>query len=130
MEREEKGGEREEKKQKFLGTKLKRGILVGQRGGPFTPSHTWKFGLTYQPHSSIKEEHLAFPINNQNTVSARKLCAYLWETLPHFPLANMSKGGPKLRHHHQKNKGFELPIHLADPSHSPPEDQVYPQIFL
>lgn len=123
MEREEKGGEREEKKQKFLGAKLKRGILVGQRGGPFTPSHTWKFGLSYQPHSSIKEEHLAFPINNQNTVSARKLCAYLWETLPHFPLANMSKGGPKLRHHHQKNKGFELPIHLADPSHSPPEDQ-------
>ncbi|KAK6920043.1 hypothetical protein RJ641_015947 [Dillenia turbinata] len=124
MEREEKGGERE-KKEEMLGIKLKRGILVGKRGGPCTPPPTWKglgggVPISDPDHHHFNREHnLAFA----NTVSARKLCANLWEVQPHlFSLSKMSKnsGVPKLRLH--KNKTADLPTHLLDPPNSPPEE--------
>lgn len=64
------GKEREDKKKRkeeLMVKKLKDGILVGKRGGPSTPSPTWRFHLTSQ--------------NQTNTnISARKLCATLWES--------------------------------------------------
>ncbi|KAJ4957316.1 hypothetical protein NE237_014099 [Protea cynaroides] len=109
MEREEKGGDGEAEKQEFLGIKLKRGILVGKRGGPCTPVPTWKLGGAQD--TTIKD-----PLTLPPTVSARKLGANLWE-LQQLPLSEMSKVGLRPRHH--KNKGLELPTHFADPSHSP-----------
>ncbi|KAF8379642.1 hypothetical protein HHK36_029085 [Tetracentron sinense] len=113
MEREEKGAA---EKQEFWGIKLKRGILVGKRGGSSTPVLTWR--TLGDAQDSTFQEFLSIP----PSVSARKLAANLWEIQHHLPLAKMSKGGVRLRHHH-KDKLLELPSHLADPSHSPP-DQV------
>ncbi|XP_043695573.1 uncharacterized protein At5g41620-like [Telopea speciosissima] len=113
MEREEKGRDGAAEKQEFLGIKLKRGISVGKRGGTCTPVPIWKLG--YAPDSTIKD-----PITVPPTVSARTLGANLWE-LQHLPLSKMNKAGLRLRHH--KDKGLELPTHLADPSYSPPPAQ-------
>ncbi|XP_043715930.1 uncharacterized protein At5g41620-like [Telopea speciosissima] len=113
MEREEKSGDGAAEKQEFLGIKLKRGILVGKRGGPCTPVPTWKF-------EGAQDTTIKDPLPLPPTVSARKLAANLWE-LHYLPLSEMSKGDLKLRRH--KNKGLELPTHLADPSHSPPPAQ-------
>ncbi|XP_010251566.1 PREDICTED: uncharacterized protein At5g41620-like [Nelumbo nucifera] len=112
MERVEKGGEVAAEKQEFLGIKLKRGILVGKRGGPCTPVPTWKLG-------DIQDNTIKDPLTLPPTVSARKLAANLWDIQQHLPLAKMSKGGVRLRQH--KGKGLELPLRLADPSHSPPD---------
>ncbi|KAL3622189.1 hypothetical protein CASFOL_033600 [Castilleja foliolosa] len=61
----------------LMGEKLKRGVLVvGKRGGNSTPSPTWKFGLI---------QDSTHP-NNNNTLSARKLGANLWEMQPQFNL--------------------------------------------
>ncbi|XP_042505424.1 uncharacterized protein At5g41620-like [Macadamia integrifolia] len=113
MERVEKGGDGAAEKQEFLGIKLKRGISVGKRGGPCTPVPNWKLGGA--PDSTIKDPLILPP-----TVSARTLGANLWE-LQNLPLSKMSKGGLRLRH--QKDKGLDLPTHLADPSYSPPPAQ-------
>ncbi|KAK9279418.1 hypothetical protein L1049_013097 [Liquidambar formosana] len=116
MEREGKGGEREEEKQELMGKKLKRGMLVGKRGGPCTPSPTWRLGFAEDDHN---KDFLTFP----SAVSARTLGANLWEILP---VATMSKGGARLggrhhNHHHHRDKGFEVPTRLVDPPRSPPE---------
>lgn len=120
MEGGEKGRVRERQKQEFMGKKLKRGVLVGKRGGPSTPSPTWRLGFSSSNDvtstSSIDKDLDC----STTTVSARKLGANLWEIHSHLPLANMNRGGGRLRHHHHKDKGFELPTHLVDPPHSPP----------
>ncbi|KAK6918280.1 hypothetical protein RJ641_016702 [Dillenia turbinata] len=124
MEREEKGGERE-KKEEMLGIKLKRWILVGKRAGPCTPSPTWKrlgggISISHPDHHHFNQEH---SLALTTAVSARKLCANLWEVQPHLvSLSKMSKnsGVPKLRLH--KNKASDLPTHLLDPPNSPPEE--------
>ncbi|XP_010261452.1 PREDICTED: uncharacterized protein At5g41620 [Nelumbo nucifera] len=112
MERIAKGGEEETEKQEFLGIKLKRGILVGKRGGPCTPVPAWKL-------EDAQDNTIKGPLTLPSTVSARKLGANLWEIQQHHPLPRMSKGGARLRHH--KDKHLELPMHLVDPSHSPPD---------
>jgi len=122
MERKEKGGgksEREEKKkQGLMVKKLKQGmLLVGKRGGgPCTPPPTWRLEL---------DNNLTFP-NNANistSISARKLCANLWEIQPHHhnPVAKMSRNGARIRRHKRReNKGFQISKHLVDPPSTPP----------
>ncbi|KAK4593896.1 hypothetical protein RGQ29_017827 [Quercus rubra] len=92
--------------------KLKQGmLLVGKRGGPCTPPPTWRLELDNNP---------TFP-NNANistSISARKLCANLWEIQPHhhYPVAKMSKNGARLRRHKRReNKRFQISKHLVDP---------------
>ena len=125
MERKEKGGgesEREEKKkQGLMVKKLKQGmLLVGKRGGPCTPPPTWRLELDNNP---------TFP-NNANistSISARKLCANLWEIQPHhhYPVAKMSKNGARLRRHKRReNKRFQISKHLVDPPSTRGPNQV------
>lgn len=112
MEREEKGEEGAAEKQDFLGIKLRRGILVGKRGGPCTPVPTWKL-------EDVQDNTIKASLTIPSTVSARTLGANLWE-LQHLQVPKMSRGGVRLRH---KDRVLELPTYSADPSHSPP-DQV------
>ncbi|XP_044492043.1 uncharacterized protein At5g41620-like [Mangifera indica] len=107
MERKEKGVERGEKRQELMVKKLKRGILVGKRAGPSTPSPTWRLEFT-SPNvkKSIAQEFVTR--HPTSAVSARKLCANLWEIQPHhLSLPQMPK--PSFKH---KHKGFDLPTHL------------------
>ncbi|PSS24245.1 hypothetical protein CEY00_Acc09182 [Actinidia chinensis var. chinensis] len=121
MEREEKVRAREGKKQEeFTGIKLRRAILVGQRGkNCITPSLTWRFGLD----GSISD-NLNFPTTKH---SARKLGANLWEVLPQLTAVNMSRGGGYRHHrrpgHDNKDKGFQVPSQVdEDPPDSPHEE--------
>ncbi|KAJ0052108.1 hypothetical protein Pint_00524 [Pistacia integerrima] len=112
MERKEKEVERGEKKQELMVKKLKRGILVGKRAGPSTPSPTWRLEFT---SSNVKNSIAQEFVTNHPTsaVSARKLCASLWEIQPHhLSLPQMPKPSFKNKH-----KGFDLPTHLV---HHPP----------
>ncbi|KAA8516125.1 hypothetical protein F0562_019304 [Nyssa sinensis] len=121
MEREEKVRERKGEKQEFMGLKLKRGILVGKRGGPCTPSPTWRLA-SVQPDGCVRED-LTFPITSA-ALSARKLGANLWEVLPHLKVVKMNKGGARFRHHHRhhhRDNGLELPSQLVEPPDSPPD---------
>ncbi|KAF2291197.1 hypothetical protein GH714_020608 [Hevea brasiliensis] len=126
MERTEKGVEREgkgKKQQELEGRtrkKFKRGIILGgKRGGPSTPSPTWRLefsSLDGNNGSNPVQEYL----NTTTTVSARKLCANLWEIQPELQLSlsKMSKNiGSRRgrRGHHKTNKAFELRTHLVDP---------------
>ncbi|KAH7863549.1 hypothetical protein Vadar_018946 [Vaccinium darrowii] len=133
MEREEKGRAREGKKQQqeeFMGIKLKRGILVGKRGGSCTtPSPTWRF-QPYECSSTKEEQDLIFQTTATATISARKLGANLWESLPLLTAANMSKVGgasrvPPRRRRNHKDKGLQLPTHvdeeIPDNPHEEPE---------
>ncbi|KAH7519523.1 hypothetical protein FEM48_Zijuj08G0046100 [Ziziphus jujuba var. spinosa] len=114
--------------------KLKRGILVGKRGGPSTPPPTWRLEFSADENNNNTTttnkpvtEFLNFP--TKPTVSARKLCANLWEVLPHhhhhnFPLTKkMNKGPPRPRRQRHNNNGSQLPTHLLDPPNSPPLHQ-------
>ncbi|KAJ4826715.1 hypothetical protein Tsubulata_050168 [Turnera subulata] len=74
--------------------KLKRGggmVLVGKRGGPSTPSPTWRleFSSSPQDNSNPIREFL----NTTTTVSARKLCANLWEIQPQLHPPSPAKTG-------------------------------------
>ncbi|XP_057980501.1 uncharacterized protein At5g41620-like isoform X2 [Malania oleifera] len=122
MEREEKGKEREAEKQGVMGKKLKRGGLVGKRGGPCTPSPTWRIGFSGDNDDDDGRVNSIKQPGFRATVSARKLGANLWEIQPHLPLSKMSKGLPHRRRRHRfKDQSFELPTtHLPhDPPHSP-----------
>ena len=137
MERAEKVVEREDKRQGLMVEKLKQGVLVGKKGGPCTPPPTWRleFSSQYHQDDSINNkqnpvrEFLNFPTS---TVSARKLCANLWEIQPHHqtPLPKMSKVGTRIRRrgrrhfHHRQDREFALPKRVAEPPESPSE-QVY-----
>lgn len=118
MERKDKGGvemEREGKKQEFMVKKLKRCVLVGKKAGPSTPSPTWRLELTppdgnNDGNDSIVQEFLSIPTS---AVSARKLCANLWEIQPHLPFDKMPKRSSKHKQKH-KDKGFNLADHPLD----------------
>lgn len=98
MERKEKGVEGEGENQDFMVKKLKGGILVGKRAGPSTPSPIWR--LEFPSQNATNLEFLQLPTGP--FVSARKLCANLWELHPHYPLPSTRKGASKLRIHHDK----------------------------
>ncbi|XP_019190770.1 PREDICTED: uncharacterized protein At5g41620-like isoform X3 [Ipomoea nil] len=110
MERGGKGEERRWKKQEeSLGVKLKRGVLVGKRGGNCTPSPTWKYGLA-QTDGSLLQDYTFPSKSNSTSLSVRKLGANLWEVQP-LPRLKMNK-----------DKGFQLPTHLPQPL-DPPSQQ-------
>ncbi|KAH1204702.1 Uncharacterized protein GmHk_16G045589 [Glycine max] len=78
--------------------KLREGVSVGKKGGPSTPPPTWRLE---QNGGDKVQEFLNF---STSTLSARKLCANLWEVLPHHqqqqqhtPLVKMNKLGTTLR---------------------------------
>ncbi|KAG4119729.1 hypothetical protein ERO13_D11G098500v2 [Gossypium hirsutum] len=98
MERKEKGVEGEGENQDFMVKKLKGGILVGKRAGPSTPSPIWR--LEFPSQNATNPEFLQLPTGP--FVSARKLCANLWELHPHYPLPSTRKGASKHRIHHDK----------------------------
>lgn len=125
--------------------KWKEGVLVGKRGGPCTPPPTWRLELPSQQNGSDNnnnhnnknpvQEFLNFPTS---TVSARKLCASLWEIQPHqhTPLAKMNKPGTTLRRrrrrrrlHHRKDTVSEAHNQLPEPPDTP-SDQVYVLFFF
>lgn len=111
--------------------KLREGVLVRKKGGPSTPPPTWRLELPSQYNGSDKvQEFLNFP--TCSTLSARKLCANLWEVLPHqqqhtLPV-KMNKLGTNLsrrrrnrrRLHHPKDTGSEVNNdRLAEPPDTP-----------
>ncbi|XP_068667133.1 uncharacterized protein At5g41620-like [Aristolochia californica] len=102
-------GVAEGQKHEFLGSKLKRGILVGKKGGPCTPVPTWRLGDAHDNKGGLTIA--------PSGVSARKLGANLWE-IQGLPASKMSRG-VRVRHH--KDKGLERHTRLADPHHSPPD---------
>ncbi|XP_039000039.1 uncharacterized protein At5g41620-like [Hibiscus syriacus] len=112
MERKEKSVESEGENQDFMAKKLKGGLLVGKRAGPSTPSPIWR--LEFSPQNATTPEFLQLP--NGSSVSARKLCANLWDLHPHYSLPTLHKRASKLRLHHFKHKGFDA---AADPPHTP-----------
>ncbi|TYJ22704.1 hypothetical protein E1A91_A08G142700v1 [Gossypium mustelinum] len=76
-----------------MAKKVRRGrVMVGKRAGPSTPSTPW-------PHFD-STQHLTPP------VSARTLCANLWQLQPLSPPPVMPKLPPNLRPHYVQDKGF------------------------
>lgn len=141
MKREGKSGEGGAEKEENLGEKLRRGaLLVGKRGGPATPVHSWRL---WAPPSSpsdtiINKDHFPIPHSlPSSSPSARKLAAALWEFQHYFPLSKMHRGvsngaatgaDSRLRRHHphhhyklSKDKSLDLSHFLADNSPSSPD---------
>ncbi|OVA01885.1 hypothetical protein BVC80_9079g19 [Macleaya cordata] len=120
MERVEKGESGEAgsaEKQEALGVKLRRGILVGKRGGPCTPSPTWKLSSS-DDNLTTNKASLTLP---SSSISARKLGANLWE-IHQLSLAKMRKGGiSRQLHHHKEKDPHEHPTHFFHPSCNPPD---------
>ncbi|XP_039063384.1 uncharacterized protein At5g41620-like isoform X2 [Hibiscus syriacus] len=85
---------------------LKGGILVGKRAGPSTPPPSWRLDFSSQD-ATIPTGH---------SISARILCANLWELHPHYPLPSTRKGAAKLRLHHFKDESF---VSSVEPPHTP-----------
>lgn len=88
--------------------------LVGKRGGveagPSTPSPTWRLEMFASDggSSNSAKQFLASPLNN-SAVSARKLCAILWEIHPqNIPPARMRKGAPKPLRKVKIDAGFDF----------------------
>ncbi|KAF7826123.1 hypothetical protein G2W53_017287 [Senna tora] len=124
----EKVWEREEEGRRFIGQKLKRRVLVGLRGGPSTPPPTWRLHLSSpSPSPNAKNDavpqFLHFPASS--TVSARKLCANLWEFQPyhhiHTPLPHMNipLTGIRLRRRRRRRRKDEPSHTLSDQLASP-----------
>ncbi|XP_027335066.1 uncharacterized protein At5g41620-like isoform X2 [Abrus precatorius] len=138
MEGREKGEEREDKRGGLMVEKLKqRVVLVGKKGGPCTPPPTWRLELPSQHNSLANHKVEEFLTFHTSTVSARKLCANLWELLPHQhpPLPKMNnKPGTTLRRRrrrrhrlHPKDTASEVNNQVAQPPDTPSDsDQVAP----
>ncbi|XP_062090582.1 uncharacterized protein At5g41620-like [Humulus lupulus] len=117
MERKEKA---RSKKQGLMVKNLK-SVLVGKRGGrgPCTPPPRWRleFTTTDFEDNNNNNHHRAsteFLTSTTPTVSARQLCASLWDLESHrSSLAKRSKGGVRIRRRQLKSNGFKLPVHLA-----------------
>ncbi|XP_021887811.1 uncharacterized protein At5g41620 [Carica papaya] len=102
-----------EEKELMVMKKLKRGFLVGKRAAPSTPSPTWKLHLSSSPSP---------PNTTKVSVSARQLCASLWDIHPHPPPhLLMNKKLAKLRHHPPNNNQT---FHLDPPNTPPTPHQV------
>ncbi|KAI3411216.1 uncharacterized protein J3R85_018267 [Psidium guajava] len=123
MESRGKSVEREGKEQGLAVKKWKQGAALGKRGGPSTPPPTWRLELSpSQPQNHSVQEFLTDPPHS-SALSARKLCACLWEIEPHqtLHLARMaSKRKSRHRQHkHRDDLGFE---HFVPPSTVKPEE--------
>lgn len=118
----EKVGETEEEGEKQLRkkkVKAERFLLVDRRGGgPSTPPPTWRLELSsHEGDGSISpiQQFLPHPSAPRGpTVSARKLCATLWEVQPYQTLS-MSRRAVKPK----RKKGFCL-----DPPSVPPGEVI------
>ncbi|KAL5551898.1 hypothetical protein UlMin_002074, partial [Ulmus minor] len=145
MKREGESGEGGAEKEENLGEKLRRGVLVGKRGGPSTPVvSSWRlFFIDTSIKDPSSSSPSAFIASGPPSVSVRKLAAALWEFQSYHPISKMHRGGhgngggaagagagahpPRLRHlhHHRhhvhKDKGLDLSNFLADNSPSSPE---------
>jgi len=133
---------REDKRGGLMVEKLREGVLVGKKGGPSTPPPTWRLELPSQYNGSDNvQEFLNFPTSS--SLSARKLCANLWELLPHqqqhTPPVKMNKLGTNLsrrrrnrrRLRHPKDTASEVNnTQLAEPPDTPSgSDQVLSQFM-
>ena len=143
MERREKGVEGEDKRGGLMVEKLREGVLVRKKGGPSTPPPTWRLELPSQYNGSDElQEFLNFPTSS--TLSARKLCANLWEVLPHqqqhTPHVKMNKLSTNLSRRRRRNRrriqppkdtGSEVDKdQLAEPPDTPSRsDQVLSQFM-
>lgn len=126
---------REKKREGLMVEKLKRGVLVGKRGGPSTPAPTWRLEFPSQQQKNgnnnrnTVQEFLSFP---NSTLSARNLCAKLWEVQSHqlAPHATMSNPETSARRH-RRDTSLEVPKQLAEPPppHNP-SHQVLSQPLL
>lgn len=116
-----------DEKQDLSGIKLKNGILIGKKANKTTPSSSWKLG--FPPN---------FPMNN--SVSARKIGANLWEIQPQFNFnkADADHGGAaaaatslihhrRRRHHNHEKERFEDSDQL-DEQQPPDTDPQPPEI--
>lgn len=118
MERTEK-----EKGPGLMVEKLKQGVLVGKRGGPCTPSLSWRLELP--SHQNASNNNFPTP----PAISARKLCANLWEIQPHHqqhtPLPKMNNPATRLRRRrrHLRDTVFEVHKQVVEPPDSPSDDQ-------
>lgn len=125
MEREESA---EEKKQelKMKVKKLKKGgILVGKRAGPSTPSPIWRLEFSSLNKPVVREFLSPNNIPTAPTVSARKLCATLWEIHPqprhHHRIALAKMPKPKSSSlSNRSNRPLHLPTHVLHPPACPP----------
>ncbi|XP_010053773.1 uncharacterized protein At5g41620 [Eucalyptus grandis] len=111
MESRGKSVEREGKEQGLVLKKWKQGVALGKRGGPSTPPPTWRLELSpSQPQTHSIQEFLT-PLPHPSALSARKLCACLWEIEPHQTVhfaRMMSKSKSRHRQHkHHHDLGFE-----------------------
>ncbi|KAF2313404.1 hypothetical protein GH714_010812 [Hevea brasiliensis] len=99
--RGEKSGHGAAKKEERLDEKLRRGVLVGKRVGPFscTPIRPWTASSPYAHVSIIANNQeepsssTSFSLNKPaaTVVSARKLTAALWEFQHYPPLSKMHR---------------------------------------
>ncbi|XP_030491227.2 uncharacterized protein At5g41620 isoform X1 [Cannabis sativa] len=120
-----------ERKQKARSKK--QGLMVGKRGerGPCTPPPRWRleFSTTDFEDTNFKNNnnHRActeFLISTPPNVSARKLCASLWDFESHrSSLDKVGKGQVRIRRRQLKSNGFKLPIHIAHLSHANPGNE-------
>lgn len=118
MDGDEKVGERGNKKEEFLGIKLKRGIFVGKKGGQSTPSPTWRLGLGLAQTDASPFHDFTFPSNFTRTISARQLAANLWEIEPNIVTVEMSKTAPLQQRHKHRDQGFKLSNLIDEPRDS------------
>ncbi|XP_061998567.1 uncharacterized protein At5g41620-like [Rosa rugosa] len=122
MEREEKGGAKSERKKRGLMVKkVKRGVLVGKRGGLCTtPPPIWRLEFHSEPHTNEPNSEFLNLKTSTTSISARNLCASLWEIESYQnPLPQMSRAGARLAHKHRKNNGVELDTPTRDPHDQP-----------
>ena len=140
MGRREKGEERREgegKEEGLMARKyLRRCVLVGKRGRTCTtPPPKWRLKDNNNNNNNTNDdqvkshkpltEFLSFETSSP-TVSARKLCATLWDSESHkIPVAKMGKGGLRARRRRHKANGFcGLQKNSANLSAVNREDQV------
>ncbi|XP_065859808.1 uncharacterized protein At5g41620 [Euphorbia lathyris] len=95
--------EREEKHKEMEGQTMKlKGAAGMVRGGPTTPSITWRL------HSSKELPSIA------TSVSARKLCATLWEIHPHLPTPKLTPNPRQNKKKKKKKKKGLEPLNPPD----------------
>ncbi|PKA56433.1 Uncharacterized protein AXF42_Ash014936 [Apostasia shenzhenica] len=105
MEREsEKGLDGDDEQETLLGIKLREGLAAGKKAGPCTPSPAWKLeeAAVDLPRVSVvggegRQAAAASASRSRQSVSARKLCANLWELQDLLPAPEMSRRSRKPR---------------------------------
>lgn len=107
--------------------------LVGKRGGGggscSTPPPTWRLEASSHHNGVTKNpvrEFLDFPTT---TVSARKLCASLWEIQPHQEAASasMSNVGTGLRR--RRRRILRRHLHRREDKSSEPPDSLTDKVY-